>query len=65
MKQNRKIVKEKISQALCQEIKGLPRYVQEILIDDLVTAFENRLVVYTRKQPSFIFEMIPLVEVSQ
>ena len=65
MKQNRKMLKTKMYKSLVQEIKGLPKDKQEILIDDLVTAFENRLVVFNKKQPNLEFEVISELEVSQ
>lgn len=40
---NRKALKSKMTQALNDEIKTLPVGMQEILLDDLVTAFQNRV----------------------
>lgn len=64
MKQNRKTLKTKMYKSLIQEIKELPKDKQEILIDDLVTAFENRLVVFNKKQSNHThtrlkFENVP------
>ena len=50
--------------SLSNEIKGLPKPTQKILIDDLVTAFENRLLVFNKKNP-FELEVITGLEVSQ
>ena len=40
---NRKALKNKMAQALNDEIRTLPAGMQEILVDDLVTAFQNRV----------------------
>jgi hypothetical protein len=40
---SRKALKSKITKALNNEIKTLPTEMQEILADDLVTAFQNRI----------------------
>jgi hypothetical protein len=40
---NRKALKSKMAEALNDEIRTLPAGMQEILIDDLVTAFQNRV----------------------
>jgi hypothetical protein len=39
----RKALKSKMAEALNDEIKTLPATMQEILLDDLVTAFQNRV----------------------
>jgi hypothetical protein len=39
---NRKQLKDKMTEALNGNIKTLSAEMQEILVDDLVTAFENR-----------------------
>lgn len=39
----RKTLKSKMAEALNEEIKTLPAGMQEILLDDLVTAFQNRV----------------------
>ena len=40
---NRKVLKSKMAEALNDEIKTLPADLKEILVDDLVTAFQNRV----------------------
>ena len=65
MKQNRKSLKAKMYRSLSQEIKGLPKQTQKILIDDLVTAFENRLLIFNKLQPVLELEVITGLEVSQ
>ena len=40
---SRKALKSKMAKALNDEIKTLPTEMQEILADDLVTAFQNRV----------------------
>ena len=40
---NRKVLKSKMAEALKDEIKTLPADLKEILVDDLVTAFQNRV----------------------
>ena len=40
---DRKALKSKMAEALNDEIKMLPVGMQEILLDDLVTAFQNRV----------------------
>jgi hypothetical protein len=39
----RKTLKSKMADALNDEIKMLPAGMQEILVDDMVTAFQNRV----------------------
>jgi hypothetical protein len=39
----RNALKSKMAEALTDEIKMLPAGMQEILVDDLVTAFQNRV----------------------
>ncbi|MEM2911515.1 MAG: hypothetical protein QW146_03310 [Candidatus Bathyarchaeia archaeon] len=55
MKQNltlkqRKEIKTKMAQALQENIKELSTELQKILIDDLATAFQNRINVLIRAQ---------------
>lgn len=55
MKQNitfkqRKEIKTKMAEALQENIKDLSTEFQKILIDDLVTAFQNRINVLIRAQ---------------
>jgi hypothetical protein len=40
---NRKELEAKLANVFNQEIDGLPTELREILLDDMVTAFENRL----------------------
>ena len=40
---SRKALKSKMAEALINEIKTLPTEMQEILVDDLATAFQNRM----------------------
>jgi hypothetical protein len=47
---NRKQLKNKISEALNSNIKTLSTEMQEILVDDLITAFENRYEVLSDAQ---------------
>jgi hypothetical protein len=47
---NRKALKTKFSQALNEEVKGLSSVMQAVLIDDLITAFENRFTVLNKAQ---------------
>lgn len=63
--QYRKTLKAKMQKSLSQEIKRLPKNTQEILIDDLVTAFENRLRFFEKNQSMVELEVISGLEVSQ
>jgi len=45
-KNKRAQLQQKIMVALQEEIQALPPELQKILIDDLVTAFENRIKVF-------------------
>ena len=45
---SKKELKAKMAAALADKIKSLPTVYQGILVDDLVTAFENRLSVFER-----------------
>ena len=47
---NRKTLKNKMAKALNEDIKTLSSGMQTILIDDLTTAFESRLLVLSRAQ---------------
>ncbi len=42
---NRKELKKKMAKALSNKIKPLTTELQDILVDDLVTAFESRLAI--------------------
>jgi len=46
----RKQLEKKILQIFQEEMKKLSRDLQKILVDDLVTAFINRMVVFTEIQ---------------
>jgi len=46
----RKDLEAKMSKALKQNLKGLSTELQKILIDDMVTAFQNRINVLIRAQ---------------
>jgi len=46
----RKELEAKMSKALGTNIKGLSAELQRILVDDLVTAFQNRINVLTKAQ---------------
>jgi len=48
--QSRKVLKTKISQTLKEDIKALPTQMQNILIDDLITAFESRMAAFSKAQ---------------
>ena len=65
MKQNRKALKIKISQALRNEVKCLSAPMQDILIDDLVTAFENRFAVLNKAQSNLECTVAVGMEVTQ
>ena len=60
---NRKALKNKMAKALNDEIKTLPTEMQEILVDDLVTAFQNRVKIVKQATSSSILNMEYLVEV--
>jgi hypothetical protein len=49
----RKAIKNKMSKALTDDIKMLPTGMQEILVDDLVTAFQNRVKVVKEATSKF------------
>ena len=48
--QRRKALKIQVSRALNDEIKGLSTVMQDVLIDDLITAFESRLAVLNKAE---------------
>jgi hypothetical protein len=50
---DRKKLKLKMASAFGENIQTLPMDMQKILLDDLVTAFENRLKVLNRIQSDF------------
>jgi len=45
---NRKELQTKMASVFHEDTKGLSAELQETLLDDMVTAFENRLVVFKR-----------------
>lgn len=49
---SRKALKSKMAEALNDEIKMLPAGMQEILVDDLVTAFQNRVKIFEKEVTS-------------
>ena len=49
---SRKDLKAKMATVFGEKIKGLSTELQEILLDDMVTAFEDRLVVFKRVKVS-------------
>jgi len=49
---SRKELEAKMAMVFGEKITGLSRELQEILFDDMVTAFEDRLVVFKRVQVS-------------
>ena len=54
---NRKELQLKMAAVFRQKIQMLSNDLQEILFDDLVTAFENRLAVLKRTQPTLTLEV--------
>jgi len=48
--QNRKKLQKMMLEAFTNEIRTLSSELQDILADDMVTAFQNRLVVFQRIQ---------------
>ncbi len=49
---NRKELKKKMAKAISNKIKPLPTELQDILVDDLVTAFESRLAILDLEESS-------------
>ena len=47
---NRKALKSKMAEVLGDRIQNLSVGMQDILLDDLITAFENRIVVLNQAQ---------------
>ena len=47
---NRKEIEAKMTSVFKDKIQMLPKDLQSILIDDMVTAFENRMIVFNRAQ---------------
>jgi len=48
--QGRKQLEKKVMEAFADEVKVLSQELQQILADDLVTAFQNRMIVLLRVQ---------------
>jgi len=59
---NRNALKRKMASVFGENIKKLSTELQGILLDDLVTAFENRLNVLKKAQSTVELEMIGSVE---
>jgi len=59
---NRNELKRKMANVFDKEIQMLSTELQRILLDDLVTAFENRLSVLNRAQSTVKLEMAECVE---
>ena len=59
---NRNALKRKMASVFNENIQMLPAELQGILLDDLVTAFENRLSVLNRTQYNVKLEMAESVE---
>jgi hypothetical protein len=57
---NRKVLRNKMAEVFNDEIKTLPVEVQYILLDDLVTAFENRLSIFSRGKSRLLTEDLEL-----
>ena len=55
VEKDRKILKAKMATVFNEKIEELSTDLQKILIDDMVTAFENRLNVLNRAQPNTAF----------
>lgn len=53
--EEKKELKQKLAVAFSKEIMNLSMENQEIILDDIVTAFENRLEVFTRKNLEHYF----------
>ncbi len=49
---NRKELRNKMAEVFSDKIKTLPAEIQYILLDDLVTAFESRLSMFSQVKPS-------------
>ena len=47
---NRKLLKNKMAEAFSDNIKALPVGMQDILLDDLISAFESRFEVLSEAQ---------------
>jgi hypothetical protein len=65
MPQSKKALKNKLSQAIKKEINTLPSHMQTILVDDLITAFENRFAVMNRVKNNEDFVVQIGLEITQ
>jgi hypothetical protein len=63
-KKTRKEIEAKMAQVFGEKISSLPSEYQEILLEDMVTAFENRYTVLNRAQENteFIVDVQRAVE---
>jgi hypothetical protein len=59
---NRNALKRKMASVFSENIQMLSTELQRILLDDIVTAFENRLIVLNRAQSTVKLEMAESVE---
>ncbi|MGA3112409.1 MAG: hypothetical protein ABSE15_10350 [Candidatus Bathyarchaeia archaeon] len=57
---NRKVLRSKMAEVFSDEIKALPAEVQYILLDDLVTAFQNRLSIFSQGKSRLLTEGLEL-----
>lgn len=48
--ENKEVPRKKMAEVFSDRIKALPVKMQYILLDDLVTAFENRLSIFSQVQ---------------
>jgi len=58
---SRKVLRSKMAEVFNNEIKTLPAEIQYILLDDLVTAFENRLSIFSQAKSKLLQEDLELV----
>jgi hypothetical protein len=61
----RQALKKKMVEALNDEIKMLPVEMQDILVDDLITAFQNRMRIISEAKINFQYFVDVGVKVSQ
>jgi hypothetical protein len=62
---HRTALKSKISKAFSEDLKCLPVDMQKIFLDDLVTAFDNRLSVLYKSQSNLQWEVDVGLKVTQ
>lgn len=55
--EDRKQIEAKMTSVFSESIQSLPKELQRILVDDIVTAFENRFQVLNRVQNSRICQI--------